>query len=84
MNKPTIGRIVHYNTTEADRKYFQVDRGNESKQLPAIVVAVWSDTTVNLKVIGDARSDLWKTSVTLGTGEGTWEWPARVEVKPAE
>lgn len=77
--KPTIGRIVIYKTTEEDRKTFQALRGNGNNvnELPAIIVNVWSDTCVNLKVIGDAPIDLWKTSMNQGDGEGNWNWPVR-------
>lgn len=37
--KPTIGRIVVYNTDAADREVMK-KTGNEQKQLPAIIVAV--------------------------------------------
>lgn len=76
--KPTIGRIVLYNTTEADREYFKDLHGNQAEQLPAIIVAVWGDACVNLKVLCDAECpDLWKTSAQLGTHEGSWEWPVK-------
>lgn len=72
--KPTIGRIVEYNTSEDSRNKIN---GNKSKKLPAIIVAVWSDALVNLKVITDGNNDLWLTSVNLGEGEGCWNWPTR-------
>jgi hypothetical protein len=77
--KPTIGRIVIYKTTEADRKQFYDAHGNgESvKELPAIIVNVWSDTCVNLKVLGDAPIDVWRTSMNQGDGEGNWNWPVK-------
>ena len=72
---PTIGRIVVYNTAEQDRIAFGVSHGNVQSKLPAIITAVWSDECVNLKVIGDGPTDLWKTSVTRGPGEYQWDWP---------
>ncbi len=48
------------------------------KDVPAVIVAVWSETCVNLKVIGDGPQDTWVTSVSEGTGERSWSWPERV------
>lgn len=75
MSKPTIGRIVIYNTTEAQRKEFEKNNENQAKQLPAIIVAVWSNSCVNLKVITDGKNDLWVTSSVQGEQDGNWNWP---------
>lgn len=84
MNKPTIGRIVHYKTTESRRKAMEgnpANKGaynNSQSVLPAIVVAVWSDTCVNLQVIVDGHAGtMWVTSANLGDGEGNWNWPVK-------
>lgn len=82
--KPTIGRIVIYNTTEAEREAMRKNNDlgycNVQAQLPAIVVAAWSETTLNLKVSLDGNSpDLWKTSALQGDGEGQWNWPVKSE-----
>jgi hypothetical protein len=50
--KPSIGRIVIYNTNTEDREIFAVN-GNPSNKLPAIITAVWNDTQVNLQVFVD-------------------------------
>lgn len=71
----SIGRIVIYNTTQLDRDFFSSTYSNTPARLPAIVVAVWSDECVNLKVIGDGHHDLWKTSIMKGDSEGQWNWP---------
>lgn len=75
--KPTIGRIVHFLTWQG-------------KIVPAIIVAIWSDTCVNLRVFHDgSNSDLswnpdkeWETSRTLDESaepqKGTWHWPPKV------
>ena len=74
--KISIGRIVRYRTTEAERLTFKELQCNEAKELPAIIVAHWGGTTVNLKVFVDGRvQDLWKTSVTEGDQPGNWSWP---------
>ncbi len=81
--KPTIGRIVHYNTDDTDlfkmKAAKQINGGcNEAKVLPAIVVAVWSEECVNLRVVTDGNLDLWRTSVTQGDKPGQWNWPEKV------
>lgn len=73
---PTIGRVVIYKTTEQQRKAMDEDpESNVQEELPAMVVAVWSDTCVNLKVITDGFADLWVTSSNIGENEGEWSWP---------
>lgn len=75
--KPTIGRIVIYNTTESQQRLMELTPlSNTQKQLPAMVVAVWSDDCVNLKVITDGHTDpLWITSANKGDESGQWNWP---------
>lgn len=77
--KPTIGRIVIYNTTEEDRKEMMLNPScNEQTKLPAMIVAVWSDTCVNLKVFCDGDKDMWVTSAVQGKDEREWNWPDKV------
>jgi hypothetical protein len=69
--KPTVGRIVHY---------FEFAGADP---LPAIVVRVWGDDCINLRVFTDNdASPLHMTSVTrrneTDPGWG-WDWPLRVE-----
>lgn len=79
--KPTIGRIVVYQTTEEDKNYFRLlsakwNTTNVSEQLPAIVTAVWSETCINVQVMLDgSQGTMWKTSISQGDGEGQWSWP---------
>ena len=87
---PTIGRIVHYFPTQAEQEALRLIGNNAASVMPAVVVAVWSPSTVNLKVIVDGKNpDLWKTSVSKCTGatiedkSGKWDWPAREPVTPA-
>jgi hypothetical protein len=70
--KPTIGRVVIFNMPEYLKNSVY---GNKQEQLPAIIVAVWGETTVNLKVITDGQNDLWATSVSQGDGPNQWNWP---------
>lgn len=58
----------------------------EGTILSADVVAVWSDTCVNLKVKLDGPGSLWLTSRSLdqeGKAPGTWHW-MDYQIKQAE
>lgn len=77
--QPTLGRIVIY-------KYGQDEKclhTNGASECPAVIVRVWSDTCVNLKLIEDGQQDSWLTSRLLytgpdsGDGSGQWRWPER-------
>lgn len=74
--KPSMGRIVHFvqNT--------HVYGADKTVHLPAIIVAVWGDTCVNLQVFTDGTSSepdtvpnanppsvKWVTSVSLDESE---------------
>ena len=85
--KPTIGRIVHF---VQKTHVYGADR---LVTLPAIIVAVWGDTCVNLQVFTDGSNSepdiapnanqpsvKWVTSVTYdesGAAPYTWHWPER-------
>ena len=73
--KPTIGRIVIYHVPVSEI----TSEINFAKDLPAVIVRVWSDELVNLKVITDGPEDLWKTSVPIGEKGGSWSWPVKEE-----
>lgn len=85
---PTIGRIVLYRVGEYDVKQF-TENGNEGNVrkgsiLPAMITAVFSETCVNLKVIGDCPKDAWLTSRNFlndgdiaNTENQGWYWPKR-------
>ena len=80
--KPTVGRIVIFRET-----VWQGEGTNGTRDHPAIVTRVWTDTCVNLHVFFDACSSAPKSSVTqmpeLADGVastsaiGGWRWPAR-------
>lgn len=80
--KPTIGRVVIYNTTDEEQKALNLF-GNKSEKLPAIIVAVWGeseDSAVNLKVETDGTIPaLWRTSTNRGDEPGQWNWPEIVK-----
>ncbi len=89
MDKPSIGRIVHV-VQEKPAVYQKTDGPRVLVHLPAIIVAVWSDTCVNLQVFTDGgnsdeanmSSVKWVTSLSLDASETpqprTWHWPERV------
>lgn len=64
--KTTIGRIVLY-------------RKSEDEVFPAIIVRVWTEDCVTLRVFtdGDEIAPLLVTSVGMGDGPRTWSWPQR-------
>jgi hypothetical protein len=72
---PTIGRIVIYNFSPEEARAVN----NSSAKAAAVITAVWSDTCVNLKVLTDGPSDIWKTSRVLGDGPDSWAWPVIVK-----
>jgi len=61
----------------------QAHIGNEAREgqtVPATVVAVWSDTCVNLHCLLDGTDAYWATSRNLGNEmnvNGFWLWPTR-------
>lgn len=85
--KPTVGRIVHF-VQPRPVGY----GGGEKIHLPAMVVAVWTDTCVNLQVFTDGSNSepgfssnppsvKWITSAMYSgdadPGLYTWHWPER-------
>ncbi len=74
---PSVGRIVHVPMDPATN--------NGATVAPAVITRVWSETTVNVRVLHDSESITWRTSVVyrdnLDGIEGTpavWTWPERV------
>ena len=73
--KPTIGRIVKYIPTDLEKKEMEkADYCNVAEELPAIIVAVWGEDCVNLKVMLDGVGDRWITSTLKGDQPGQWDW----------
>ena len=72
MDNPKIGDIVLYWVDPTDSPEL---RNNHAQVLPAVIVQVWTEETVNLKVFTDGPVDVWKTSVVFGTDEGHWSRP---------
>ena len=80
--KPTIGRIVIYTIGGAQDACYADNNG--AKELPAVIVRVWSETCVNLKVLTDAVHDQWITSVVYAETPDSkfgrsWRWPERAQ-----
>lgn len=71
--KPGLGRIVIYHFHDSELK-----DNNQGSKAPAMIVRVWSDDIVNLRVLNDGVAVEWKTSVVKGEGPGEWSWPERV------
>lgn len=86
--KPTVGRIVHYTLSEQDAGNIELRRieskllGNQVKagdEVAAIIVAVWSETCVNLRCFLDGEDTFWGLSRSPSSGPvpGAWHWPER-------
>ena len=73
--KPSLGRIVLFRSLDS----------NGTKEHPALVTRVWSDTCVNLTVFPDYGDVITKTSINQNESlegpnqELAWRWPPRVE-----
>lgn len=82
---PTLGRIVLYTLGDSEaaelvKKYGDqigrtLNQPRAGQAYPAMIVAVFSDTCVNLRVQLDGEPTYWATSRTLGEGEWRWAWP---------
>lgn len=78
--RPSLGRIVLVPMDPADN--------NGAPVAPAIIVRVWSDDMVNVRILGDNKTEEWRTSVKLvdtipdwaddGHAPNVWAWPPRV------
>ena len=81
---PSIGRIVHFTQKRPE------GLGSALVHLPAIIVAVWSDSGVNLQVFTDGSNSedgyggsniKWVTSVMRDESAiqpRSWHWPEKV------
>lgn len=76
LQKPSVGRIVLFEPGENDLAA-KSNCLQDGEILPAVIVRVYGDTCVNLRVLTDGPDVLWRTSVTFGTGPYTWCWPER-------
>ena len=69
MQKPTVGSIMLY--FPDDERHLN----NQSPLAPAVIVAVWSATSVNLKVLNDGPDNSWRTSVQQGPDRASGTGP---------
>lgn len=76
--KPTIGRTVIYKYGDWEKN---AAYNNGADECPAVIVRVWTDSCVNLKLVQDGPFDYWKTSASLGDLPGNWHWPEIKETK---
>lgn len=70
MQKPTVGRIVHFHP------------GKDTQPEAALVIAVYSDTTVKLQVCNAGGTWSTRDSVSFVENAGAaesaaWTWPPR-------
>lgn len=82
---PAIGRIVRYTLSEDDEaqlaKRYADEFGRTLNEplagdaYPALIVRVWSDASVNLKVFLDGEHVHWATSRAESNQWGGWAWP---------
>ena len=75
--KPSIGRIVHYN----DDPYLPVldsDGPGPDRWLAALVVAVHNEEAVNLVIWDETGNRSFRSLVSHGTDRYQWRWPPRV------
>lgn len=91
-NIPTLNRFVLYTLTAQDADninhtrthhrdaVLQGNRAEAGQTFPMLIVRVWGeqeDSAVNGQVFLDGNDVLWKTSVSVGEGEGRFAWPER-------
>ena len=72
MQKPTIGRIVHF--------VWMRDETTDSGDQAAIITHVWSDTCINLCVFSPNGETKGETSVVYSDTRSSrsWHWPEKV------
>ena len=77
--KPTIGRIVHYYPTASDHPQDFLNQ-KLGEPIAAVIVKVWTEECVNLRLISDSDSTAWITSICYDEAhsEMSWSWPPRV------
>lgn len=86
--KVTKGCIVNFSLSESSVSYItdiyenqvRLHRGNPvfvGELIPALVVKVNDDGSVNLRAYTDGTLTLWVPEVHEGDEPGTWSWPER-------
>lgn len=73
--RAAMGRIVIYHHFVADREHSLT---NGATDCPAMIVRVWDNEGVNLRLLVDGMlGNTWRTSVLEGTEPGQYSWPPR-------
>lgn len=68
-----VGKLVIYLTTESDRSHMKFEHCKPQHHLPATIVAINDNNTVNLKVMQDGPvPDKWIPDVSATEKEGGW------------
>lgn len=73
MQKPSVGRIVHYYPSENEPHLF----AEVGEPVAAIITRVWTDECVNLQLFTNSGRTPHLTSRCRGEGDGEWRWPPR-------
>lgn len=79
----TLGDIVIYNLNDQQQLEARGNHmgygpdgekanGDGYRKVPAVVVAVWSQGCVNLKVLTDGPNNVWAKSAGRGVNPGQW------------
>ncbi len=76
--KPTVGRIVHFYTSDPAKQF----NGQGEGPYPAIITQCWTGTMVNLKVLHwggsfDEGSVSHQDDTQKGDHNRYWVWPPR-------
>ena len=72
----SIGTIVLYKTTKEERATMEAraDHCTPRETLPAMIVGINEDNSVNLHVELDGHGSIWKKECERGGEEGMWDF----------
>ena len=76
--KPSIGRIVHYNDENYPPIAQDPDRPEPDNWIAALIVCVHSDEVVKLVTWDPYGHQHCYSSVEFGTDRHQWRWPPQV------
>lgn len=68
---------ANFNTPGSEHALHAGNNTVEGQVLPAVIVRVWDDGSVNLHILLDGTDAYWATSRREGDEPGTWCWPER-------
>lgn len=92
MQTPSIGRIVLYQLTEADAHDAnrRIELGSPGRicspgDLVSLkVTKAHNQSCVDGVIQGNGEFQIWRPSVTIGTGPGHWQWPGMAAEQAAK